>query len=132
MCKIADSSRDGYYKWLNRKPSQYHNEQAELLEAIVELEEEHNWTLGYLAMTTQLSFENRLSFTAGLKRITNCMRKHGIRANIRKKKRNRIQRHEEYINDNLLQGQFDRETKNEVWVTDSTEVAYGEHTLHKV
>ena len=34
------------------------------------------------------------------------MRKHGIRANIRKKKRNRIQRHEEYINDNLLQGQF--------------------------
>ncbi|OTA84902.1 integrase [Limosilactobacillus reuteri] len=132
MCKIADSSRDGYYKWLNRKPSQYHNEQAELLEAIVELEEEHNWTLGYLAMTTQLSFENRLSFTAGLKRITNCMRKHGIRANIRKKKRNRIQRHEEYINDNLLQGQFDRKTKNEVWVTDTTEVAYGEHTLHKV
>lgn len=131
MCKIADSSRDGYYKWLNRKPSRYHNEQAELLEAIVELEE-HNWTLGYLAMTTQLSFENRLSFTAGLKRITNCMRKHGIRANIRKKKRNRIQRHEEYINDNLLQGQFDRETKNEVWVTDTTEVAYGEHTLHKV
>ena len=42
LCKIADSSRDGYYKWLNRKPSQYHNEQAELLEAIVELEEEHN------------------------------------------------------------------------------------------
>lgn len=132
MCKIADSSRDGYYKWLNRKPSRYYNEQAELLEAIVELEEEHNWTLGYLAMTTQLSFENRLSFTAGLKRITNCMRKHGIRANIRKKKRNRIQRHEEYINDNLLQGQFDREAKNEVWVTDTTEVAYGEHTLHKV
>ena len=49
------------------------------MEAIVELEEEHNWTLGYLAMTTQLSFENRLSFTAGLKRITNCMRKHGIK-----------------------------------------------------
>ena len=40
--KIADSSRDGYYKWLNRKPSQYHNEQAELLGRIVELEEEHN------------------------------------------------------------------------------------------
>ena len=52
LCKIADSSRDGYYKWLNRKPSRYYNEQAELLEAIVELEEEHNWTLGYLAMTT--------------------------------------------------------------------------------
>ncbi|MCC4380563.1 hypothetical protein [Limosilactobacillus reuteri] len=75
---------------------------------MVKLEKEHNRTLGYLAMTTQLSF------TAELKRITNCMRKHGIRANIRKKKHNRIQRHEEYINDNLLQEQFDRETKNEV------------------
>lgn len=83
-------------------------------------------------MTTQLNFENRLSFTAGIKRVTNCMRNHGIKANIRKKKHNRIQRHEEYINDNLLQGHFDRETKNEVWVTDTTEVVYGEHTLHKV
>lgn len=83
-------------------------------------------------MTTQLKFENRLSFTAGLKRVTNCMRKHGIKANIRKKKHNRIQRHEEYVNDNLLNEQFDRENKNEEWVTDTTEVTYGDYTLHKV
>lgn len=82
-------------------------------------------------MTTQLKFENRLSFTVGIKRVTNCMRKHGIQVNVRKKKHNRIQRHEEYINGNLLNKQFDRENKNEVWVTDTTEVAYGDHTLHK-
>ncbi|MCC4429042.1 IS3 family transposase, partial [Limosilactobacillus reuteri] len=35
-----------------------------------ELEEKHKWTLGYLAMTTQLAFENKLSFKAGLKRVT--------------------------------------------------------------
>ncbi|WP_240141636.1 hypothetical protein [Ligilactobacillus murinus] len=46
---------------------------------------------------------NYLYFKAGLKRVTNCMRKHGIRANIRKKKHNRVKRHEEYINDNLLE-----------------------------
>ena len=131
MCKAAGVSRDGYYKWLKRKPTRYQKEQVELLEAILELEKKHNWTLGYLAMTTQLKFENQLSFTAGLKRVTNCMRKHGIQANVRKKKHNRIQRHEEYVNDNLLNEQFNRENKNEVWVTDTTEVVYGEHTLRK-
>ncbi|MCG5648222.1 hypothetical protein L0O81_16815, partial [Oliverpabstia sp. DFI.9.49] len=75
-----------------------------------------------LGMTTQLAFENKLDFKAGLKRVTNCMRNHGIKANIRKKKHNWIKRHEEYINDNLLNEQFDRQNKNEVWVTDTTEV----------
>ena len=82
-------------------------------------------------MTTQLAFENKLSFKAGLKRVTNCMRKHGIRANVRKKKRNRVKRHEEYVNDNLLNEQFDRQSKNEVWVTDTTEVLYGTGQIKK-
>ncbi|OYS62919.1 transposase [Limosilactobacillus reuteri] len=125
MCQIAGITRDAYYKWLHRKPSNYKVEQLELLEAILELEEKHKWTLGYLAMTTQLAFENKLSFKAGLKRVTNCMRNHGIRANIRKKRHNRVKRYEEYINDNLLNEQFDRQSKNEVWVTDTTEVLYG-------
>ncbi len=82
-------------------------------------------------MTTQLVFENKLSFKAGLKRVTNCMRKHGIRSNIRKKRHNRVKRHEEYINDNLLNEQFDCHNKNEVWLTDTTEVQYGTNTIKK-
>ena len=31
----------------------------------------------------------------------------------------------------ILNEQFNRETKNEVWVTDTTEVVYGEHILRK-
>lgn len=124
-------TRDGYYKWLKRKASRYQDEQSELLETILKLEQEHNWTLGYLAMTTQLKFENCLSFTAGLKRVTNCMRKHGIRANVRKKKHNRIQRQEEYVKENILNGKFDRETKNDVWVTDTTETVYGDQEISK-
>ena len=82
-------------------------------------------------MTTQLAFENKLNFKVGLKRVTNCMRNHGIKANVRKKKHNRIKRHEEYINDNLLNEQFDRQSKNEVWVTDTTEVLYGSEQVRK-
>ena len=85
LSKIAGITRDAYYKWTHRKTTTYDNEQAELLEAILELEEKHKWTLGYLGMTTQLAFENKLSFKAGLKRVTNCMRNHVIKANIRKK-----------------------------------------------
>ena len=81
----------------------------------MDLEKEHKGTLGYLGMTTQLASENRLYFKAGLKRVTNCMRSNGITSNVRRKKRNRIKRREEYINDNLLKGQFDRKGKNEVW-----------------
>lgn len=131
LCRIAEVSRDGYYKWVRREPSQHQKEQKELYLVILELEQEHHWTLGYLAMTTQLKFEHCLSFPVGIKRVNNCMRKHGIKANVRKKRHNRIKRQEEYIDDNLLNEQFDRENKNEVWVTDTTEVVYGENTLHK-
>ena len=65
-------------------------------------------------MTTQLKFEGHLSFSAGLKWVINCMRKHGLKANIRRKQHNRIQRQEEYVNGNLLHEQFNRENKNEV------------------
>ena len=34
-------------------------------------------------------------------------------------------------NDNLLDKQFKRNIKNEVWVTDTTEAVYGEQLLHK-
>ena len=99
--------------------------------AILELEEEHHWTLGYLGMTTQLKSEGKLTFRAGLKRVTRCMRDNHIKTTIRQKKHNRIKRHEEYVSDNLLNEQFDRQNKNEVWVTDTTEVVYGKQNLHK-
>lgn len=59
------------------------------------------------------------------------MRNHGIRVTVRKKKHNRIKYYEEYINDNLLNEQFDRQNKNKVWVTDITEVPYGTNQVNK-
>ncbi|MCB6623552.1 IS3 family transposase, partial [Mediterraneibacter sp. 210702-DFI.5.30] len=90
LSEIAGITRDAYYKWIHRKANIHDDEQAELLKAILELEKKHKWTLGYLGMTKQLAFENKLDFKAGLKRVTNCMRNHGIKANIRKKKHNWI------------------------------------------
>ncbi len=64
LCQIAGITRDAYYKWVHRKSSKYKNEQAVLLSSILELGEEHKWTLGYLGMMTQLAFENKLNFKA--------------------------------------------------------------------
>ncbi|OYS70357.1 hypothetical protein CBF96_02765 [Limosilactobacillus reuteri] len=36
LCQISGITRDAYYKWLHRKPSNYKVEQSELLEAILE------------------------------------------------------------------------------------------------
>lgn len=119
-------TRDAYYKWFKRCNSTYRKQQDQLYSAILELEKEHNFTLGYLSMTTQLKAEGKLDFTVGLKRVRSCMRNNNIRVNIRKKKRNRIKLKHEYISENLLSGHFDRASKNEVWATDTTEVVYFE------
>ena len=133
LAKIAGVTRDAYYKWFKRSDSIYRKQQIQLLNAIIDLEEKHNYTLGYLSMITQLKFERKLNFKVGLKRVRSCMRKNNIRVNVRKKKRNRIKRYEEYISENLLACQFNRRYKNEVWVTDTTEVSYfANNELRKV
>ena len=127
LTKIAGITRDAYYKWFKRSDSTYRKQQRQLLKSILEMEEKHNFTLGYSSMTTQLKFERKLDFEVGLKRVRSCMRANNIRVNIRKKRHNRVRRLEEYVSENLLASQFDRTTKNEVWVTDTTEVTYFEN-----
>ncbi|MCC4412879.1 hypothetical protein LMB68_00695 [Limosilactobacillus reuteri] len=54
-----------------------------------------------------------MSFKAGLKRVITCVRNYGIKANMQKKHK-RIKRHEEHVNDSLLNKQFNRQSKNGV------------------
>lgn len=95
------------------------------------LEEKHLHSLGYLGMQTQLNHDGILPFTVGLKRVTNIMRHNNIQASIRVKKRLRLQEETKYQNDNILSHEFNRKTKNEVWVTDTTEVVFGDKVLYK-
>lgn len=55
-------TRDAYYKWFKRCNSTYRKQQDQLYSAILELEKEHNFTLGYLGMTTQLKAEGKLDW----------------------------------------------------------------------
>ena len=63
------------------------------------------------------------------------MRKHGIKADVRQKKRNRKQEQQQYQEDNLLERKFIQVAPNLIWVSDTTELTYGRNNkvrLHVV
>ena len=53
------------------------------------------------------------------------MREHGIKADIRQPRRNRVKEQQQYLEDNVLHRQFAPDQPNKVWVTDTTELTYG-------
>lgn len=53
------------------------------------------------------------------------MREHSIKADYRQPKRKRVQEHQTYQAENILNRKFKRTSASEVWVTDTTELVYG-------
>ena len=58
------------------------------------------------------------------------MNKLGIRCQVRQKKRSRIQ--QQYLQDNVLDQQFNASRPNQAWLADSTELVYGVNGQYKV
>ncbi|WP_223843875.1 DDE-type integrase/transposase/recombinase [Lactiplantibacillus plantarum] len=56
----------------------------------------------------------------------------GLRCQVRPKKRSRIKQQDQYVRDNLLNQNFDVDAPNQVWLSDSTELAYGVNGEHKI
>ncbi|MGY0227490.1 IS3 family transposase [Limosilactobacillus fermentum] len=71
--------------------------------------------------STLLAFD----FPINIKRVRRIMREHGIKADIRQPRRNRVKEQQQYLEDNVLHRQFAPDQPNKVWVTDTTELTYG-------
>ena len=54
------------------------------------------------------------------------------RCQVRQKKRSRIQQQEQYLQDNVLDQQFNASRPNQAWLADSTELVYGVNGQYKV
>ncbi|MCB7139033.1 hypothetical protein LG347_08330 [Lactiplantibacillus plantarum] len=54
------------------------------------------------------------------------------RCQVRQKKRSRIQQQEQYLQDNVLDQQFNASRPNQAWLADSTELVYGINGQYKV
>ena len=119
MCKQFEISRAAYYKWLHRDLPMQELENIELAALIKEYDERFNHILGYRRMTSWINHFNHTDYKK--KRVHRIMKKLGIHAVIRKKKKKYIATKPETIAENKLGRDFYATAPNEKWVTDVTE-----------
>ena len=126
MCKQLELSRAAYYKWLHREIPEQELENIKLAELIKEYDECFNHILGYRRMTSWINHFNHTDYKK--KRVHRLMKKLGIRAVIRKKKKKYVSSTPEAVAENKLGRDFYASAPNEKWVTDVTEFKVpGEH-----
>lgn len=119
MCEQFEISRAAYYKWLHRNISKYELENLKLAELIKEYDERFNHILGYRRMTSWINHFNHTNYKQ--KRVRRIMKKLGIHAVIRKKKKKYSSLKPETIAENKLGRDFYATAPNEKWATDVTE-----------
>lgn len=119
MCKQLDISRAAYYKWLHREIPEQELENIKLANLIKEYDERFNHILGYRRMTSWINHFNHTNYKR--KRVHKIMKKLGIHAVIRKKKKKYLSSKPEAVVENKLNRDFNAITPNEKWVTDVTE-----------
>lgn len=119
MCKQLEISRAAYYKWLHREIPVHELENIKLAELIKEYDERFNHILGYRRMTSWINHFNHTDYKK--KRVHRIMKKLGIHAVIRKKKKKYTSSKPETITENRLNRDFNASAPNEKWVTDVTE-----------
>ena len=76
---------------------------------------------------TRLIKRAGLGYLVNKKRVIRIMKEHGIKADYRQAKRKRDKERQTYQAENILNRQFKQEAANQVWVTDTTELAYNIH-----
>ena len=125
LCKAVGVSRAAYYKWKNRTHSQKQSNDEQLAGLISEIYQSQHGIPGYRQM--KLILERRHGIKCNLKRVYRLMRVLGLRSVCRRKKHRRKKKSPaDYIAENTLNREFTACRPNEKWLTDVTEVQYGE------
>ena len=119
MCRQLEISRAAYYKWLHREIPECELENVQLAELIKEYNERFNHILGYRRMASWMNHFNHTDYSC--KCIHRIMKKLGIHAMIRKKKKKYTLSTPEITTANKLKRDFMASKPNEKWVTDVTE-----------
>lgn len=121
MCRVLQVSRSGYYRWLNRKPSQRQLDNQRLDEQIREIYDQSKGRYGSPKITHELRDQGH---RVGKNRVATRMRKAGLRSKIRRKyKVTTDSKHKFAIAPNLLERNFTAQAPDRVWVSDITYLA---------
>jgi putative transposase len=128
LCKIANVSKSGYYRWLAAEEARQLREIADEqdLMLIKGLFDKCNGKVGALVLKMRL--EKKKGVIMYHKKVRRIMRKYGLKAKIRQAKPYRklakaTQEHQTCLN--LLKRQFDQGEPEKVFLTDITYMHYG-------
>lgn len=124
LCEILKLNRSSYYKWLKRKKSANECKNEVLLPLIRAAYEERNGILGYRQMTIKLNRE--YSQQLNHKRIYRLMRLIGLKSVCRRKRFNYVKSTPEVVAENILNRDFIATRPYQKWLTDVTELKYGD------
>jgi transposase InsO family protein len=123
LCEIADISRSSYYKWLKRETSPNEQENHQLIKDMIILYEKVEGIYGYRRLTDSL--RQKTGQLINHKRVYRLMRLAGIQSVIRRKKKKYVKSTPQQVAENLLNRKFTAQKSNEKWLTDVTELKYG-------
>lgn len=123
LCDIARIQRSGYYKWLDRAPSENEKLNEKILEEILLLHNKVDGIYGYRRITMNL--RRALSKSINHKRVYRLMKIAGIQAVIRCKRKKYKSSTPRHVAENVLNRKFNSDKPNEKWLTDVTEMKYG-------
>ncbi len=123
LCEVAGVNRGAYYNWLKREDTEEDQWNKELLGEIQSLHQKAEGIFGYRRMTMYLN--RKYERPINEKRVYRLMHKKGIKAVIRRLKKNYRPSKPEYTSTNILNREFHASKPNEKWVTDVTEFKYG-------
>ncbi|MEI4790174.1 DDE-type integrase/transposase/recombinase [Bacillus sp. FJAT-53060] len=124
LCDIANISRQGYYKWRSRVPCAREKQNEKIIAKMSLLHEQIGGIYGYRIMTLNMNrcFKDRLNH----KSIYRLMMKVAkLECVIRRKKKRDSKTTPQHVSENILNREFKADKPNQKWVTDVTELKYG-------
>ncbi|ASJ55598.1 transposase [Brevibacillus formosus] len=130
LCRIAKTSRSGFYKWLTREkhPSSKQLINEKLRKMIMECHQEVKGIYGYPRIKVWLF--RRYGLKVNHKRVYRLMRELGIQACIRKKRKFFGRKEKVVISENKLNRDFYASRPNEKWATDITYILFNGRRLY--
>jgi transposase InsO family protein len=118
LCKAIGISRSGYYKWLDRAPSEQEVINESLAVEIKRVYDESDSTYGVERI--KLALERELALVINIKRVRRIIRILGITSVIRRKRQNYVKSIPEHTYENVINRDFTASKPNEKWFTDVT------------
>lgn len=132
LLSVVGVSRQAYYKGLNRKETTWEIHDRQLKERTLYWFDFHHQGIGAGNLLVNLEHDELIEFQVTYKMVRRVMRELGLRCQIRVKKHSRQKASEQYIQDNVLNQNFEADAPNKVWLSDSTELSYGPNGEYKI